>query len=293
MKNKILVVGVFALAFVFAISVYAVDQNSDARTGNQVQEQTQITNQGEDSQIQMQNNEQVQAEINAGTGNQVQQQTQITNQGEDSQIRIQNNEQVQAGANAGTGTEAQIQQQSQQQLQDGTGAGNQVQNQVQNQGETNQLQNSEQRQTQAQENSALAEKRRSQVANAVQEILQIAERNGGIGQQVKTIAQTQIQNQEKLEASLQKIQSRSGFTKFFIGPNYSEINNAKKILEQNREQIKQLNQVKNQLVNQGDVQNLTLQIQTLEQANLEIENSLLTAQKGFSLFGWVFRLFSK
>ena len=289
MKNKILVVGVFALAFVFAISVYAVDQNSDARTGNQVQEQTQITNQGEDSQIQMQNNEQVRVETNAGTGNQVQQQTQITNQGEDSQIRTQNNEQVQAGANAGTGTEAQTQQQTQQQLQDGTGAGNQVQNQ----GETNQLQNSEQRQTQAQENSALAEKRRSQVANAVQEILQIAERNGGIGQQVKTIAQTQIQNQEKLEASLQKIQSRSGFTKFFIGPNYSEINNAKKILEQNREQIKQLNQVKNQLVNQGDAQNLTLQIQTLEQANLEIENSLLTAQKGFSLFGWVFRLFSK
>jgi len=289
MKNKILVVGIFALAFVFAISVYAVDQNSDARTGNQVQQQTQITNQGEDSQIQMQNNEQVRVETNAGTGNQVQQQTQITNQGEDSQIRTQNNEQVQAGANAGTGTEAQTQQQTQQQLQDGTGAGNQVQNQ----GETNQLQNSEQRQTQAQENSALAEKRRSQVANAVQEMLQIAERNGGIGHQVKTIAQTQIQNQEKLEASLQKIQSRSGFTKFFIGPNYSEINNAKKILEQNREQIKQLNQVKNQLVNQGDVQNLTLQIQTLEQANLEIENSLLTAQKGFSLFGWVFRLFSK
>ena len=289
MKNKILVVGIFALAFVFAISVYAVDQNSDARTGNQVQQQTQITNQGEDSQIQMQNNEQVRVETNAGTGNQVQQQTQITNQGEDSQIRTQNNEQVQAGANAGTGTEAQTQQQTQQQLQDGTGAGNQVQNQ----GETNQLQNSEQRQTQAQENSALAEKRRSQVANAVQEMLQIAERNGGIGQQVKTIAQTQIQNQEKLEASLQKIQSRSGFTKFFIGPNYSEINNAKKILEQNREQIKQLNQVKNQLVNQGDAQNLTLQIQTLEQANLEIENSLVTAQKGFSLFGWVFRLFSK
>ena len=36
---------------------------------------------------------------------------------------------------------------------------------------------------------------------------------------------------------------------------------------------------------------LTEQIQTLEQANLEIDNSLGTEQKGLSLFGWMFRLF--
>ena len=203
----------------------------------------------------------------------------------------QNSEQVQAGTNTNTGT--QTQQQTQQKLQDGTGTGNQVQNQnqVKNQGEANQIQTSGQQGTQS--GSAVAQQRRSQVANAVQEMLQVAERNGGIGQQVKTIAQTQTQNQEKLEASLQKVQSRSGFAKFFVGPNYGEINNAKKILEQNREQIKQLNQIKTQLSNQGDQQTLTQQIQTLEQANLEIENSLGTAQKGFSLFGWMFKLFSK
>ena len=138
-----------------------------------------------------------------------------------------------------------------------------------------------------------AEQRRSQVANAVQEMLQVAERNGGIGQQVKTIAQAQNQNQEKLETSLQKIQNRNGFTKFFIGPNYGEINNAKKILEQNREQAEQLNQLKNQLSNQGDEQILTEQLQLLEQANLEIKNSLNSSEKDFSLLGWMFRLFNR
>jgi len=213
-----------------------------------------------------------------GTGNQVEQQTQTANQGEANQIKTQNSEQVQNGTGSQTGT------------------GNQVQNQnqVKNQGETNQIQTNEQNGTQNGNTtgSAVAEQRRSKVANAVQEMLQMADRNGGIGQQVKTIAQTQTQNQEKLETSLQKIQSRSGFAKFFIGTNYGEISNAKKILEQNKEQIKQLNQVKNQLANQSDAQNLTQQIQTLEQANLEIENSLGTAQKGFSLFGWMFRMFS-
>jgi len=111
-------------------------------------------------------------------------------------------------------------------LQDGSGTGNQVQNQ----GETNQVQNQEQEATQAKSGNGLqvAEQRRSKVANAVQEMLQVAEKNGGIGQKVKTIAQTQTQNQDKLETSLQKVQSRSGFSKFFVRPNYGEANNAKK-----------------------------------------------------------------
>jgi len=259
MKNKILTAGVLAMIFAFAGTAYAVGQNSNAGTG---------------------------------TGNQVQQQTQTANQGENSQIQTQNNEQTQSGTVNQAGTQTQTQ--TQQKLQDGTGTDSQVQNQnqVKNQGETNQIQTNEQEGTKSQ-NSAVAEQRRSQVANAVQQMLQVAERNGGIGQQVKTIAQAQIQNQEKLETSLQKVQSRSGFAKFFVGPNYGEINNAQKLLEQNREQIKQLNQLKTQLVNQGDAQTLTQQIQTLEQANLQIENSLQNAQKGFSLFGWMFRLFSK
>lgn len=219
--------------------------------------------------------------INAGTniGNQAQQQTQTADQGENSQIQTQNNEQAQSGTANQAGTRTQTQ--------------NQNQEQTQNQGEEIQIQNQEQERTQTQTQSVQAEQRRSQVANAVQEMLQVAERNGGIGQQVRTIAQNQNQNQEKIEASLQKVQSRSGFTRFFIGPNYGEIKNAQKLLEQNREQIKQLNQIKNQLVNQGDQQQLAEQIQVLEQANLQIENSLGTAQKGFSLFGWMFRLFVK
>lgn len=255
-------VGVLAMIFTLAGNAYAVSQNSDSGTG---------------------------------TGNQVKQQIQTVNQSETNQIQTQNSGQVQTGTNVETGAGTQIQQQTQQKLQDGTGTGNQVQNQnqVKNQDEDGQLQNSQQQGPQNKNGTATATQRKSQVANAVQEMLRVADRNGGIGQQVKTIAQTQTQNQEKLEASLQKVQRRGGFAKFFVGPNYGEINNAKKILEQNKEQIKQLNQVKNQLANQGDQQTLAEQIKTLEQANLEIENSLGTAQKGFSLFGWIFRLFSK
>jgi len=137
----------------------------------------------------------------------------------------------------------------------------------------------------------ISEQKRSMVADTVQEIIKIADRNNEVGQQIKVIAQTQNQNQEKLETGMQIIQSRSGFAKFFIGPNYGEINNANKLLEQNREQIKQLDEVKSKLVSQNDQQELIEQVQLLEQANQKIESSLSASQKGFSLLGWVFRRF--
>ncbi len=231
------------------------------------------------------------------TGNQVQQQTQVVNQGVTTQVQTETNNQIQSGNNvnqgdSGNGLQAQeqLQEQTQEQLQDGTGSGNQVQNQ-------NQVNNTQSGQDgngiQAQFGSEDAQQRRSQVSNAVQEMLQVAERNGGIGEQIRIIAQAQNQNQVRIEESLEKVQNRSGFVKFFVGPNYGEIKNTAKIVEQNREQIQQLNQTMSQITNQADQQVLAEQIQVIEQANLAIENALRESQKGFSLFGWAFRLFSR
>lgn len=187
--------------------------------------------------------------------------------------------------------------------QTGNAVKTQEQNKVMNQGENTQIQTQEQNAVQTQDSgkgktskgkssSNPSEQRRSQVANAVQAMLQVADREGGIGQQVKVIAQNQNQNQVKLEQNIEKIQDRGGFAKFFIGPNYGEIKNAQKILEQNRLQIQQLNQIKNQLSNEGDQQQLAEQIKTLERVNREIETLLADAQEGFSLFGWLNKLIS-
>jgi hypothetical protein len=215
--------------------------------------------------------------------------------------------QVQAAStNSNQGTKAD---QTVPQVQGNQGAGNTVQteekNKVQNQGENTQIQTNEKNAVQtkdstqdensqgnASSNPNSSTQKRSQVANAVQAMLQVADRNGGIGQQVRTIAQNQNQNQVKLEQNIEKIQGRGGFAKFFIGPNYGEIKDAQKTLEQNREQIRQLNQIRTQLSSQGDQQQLTEQIKILEQANQEIETLLVDSQSGFSLFGWLNKIVS-
>ncbi|MBU1289877.1 trypsin-like peptidase domain-containing protein [Patescibacteria group bacterium] len=139
----------------------------------------------------------------------------------------------------------------------------------------------------------ILEQRKSIVANAVQEITKIAEHHNEIGEEMKTTIQSQTQNQEKIETSIQKIKSRGGVTRFFIGPNYSEIKKSERILEQNKEQIQKLNEIRTQIIDQGEQLQIIEQIQALERVNEETETLLNETQKGFSLFGWMFRLFAK
>lgn len=271
MSNKVIIAVILGLSLAYTGALAASQNGNNVTAGQASGQETQVDQQEQASQVE--------------------QQTQTANQGEANQIQTQNSGQSQTGNTEETGSEIPAQQRIQQRLQDGSGAGNQAQNQnqVKNQDEANKVKAGQQNGQQGQN----AQGRRSQVANAVQAMLQIADRNGGIGQQVRTIAQAQKQNQEKLEESLEKVEKRGAFARFFIGPNYGEISQAKKVLAENQEQIKKLNEIKNQLVNQGDEQNLVQQIQTLTQTNLEIQNSLGTAQKGFSLFGWLNKLLSE
>jgi len=95
----------------------------------------------------------------------------VQNQGEEQMLRVEAGEQLMVG-------------------QEDDAMGNQ--NQVQAQGEP-QVQAQAQNQSQGSNASMMGEQRKSMVANAVQEMLQLAERNPGIGQQISLIVQTQNQ----------------------------------------------------------------------------------------------------
>jgi len=266
MKNKILIISVLVITTIFVNNIYVFAQGNNMGTtedNNQIQQQTQNSEKNQNEAIDY--IEKIKVDIQPQTQSNLQNETRTVDQ-----IRNQN------------------------QTKDQNEIQNQIQTNEQNQNEMgNQIEVDKEKSQNKNNNVIAIEQRRSEVANAVQELLQIADRNGGIGQQVRVIAQNQVQNQEELEKSLQQIQNRTKFVKFFVGPNYNEINKAKKILEQNREQINQLNQIKNQISDQNDIQNLNQQIQVLEQINLEIEKFLETSQKGFSLFGWLSKILSK
>ena len=142
-----------------------------------------------------------------------------------------------------------------------------------------------------------AQIRLNAVSQAVQNMLIIASRvatqNTSLSNQIQTTAQAQIQTQDRVNQSLDKAESRSGFTKFFIGPNYKQLKAAKQEIEQNQLRIRELNQIMSQITNTSDRTELENQIRILESQNTALSEQLNQDVKGFSLFGWLSKLINK
>lgn len=156
-----------------------------------------------------------------------------------------------------------------------TTQGNQIQNQLEvqtkNQGEDSQL----------------------QVATQHMEMLMAIE---GLsqekGQELKQIAQAQTQAQNQIQQQLNKLESRQTWVRAILGPDYGAIKNLKKQAEQNQLRIKQLTQLKNQLSNQTEQDQIQLAVQALIEQNTALQEKILTEENVSSLLGWFFKLIS-
>lgn len=144
--------------------------------------------------------------------------------------------------------------------------------------------------TQAQQNQSKGEAgRRSRVANAIQNMEMIANRNGGIGDQIRTIARNQNQLQEQAEEALDKAQKRSRFAKFFIGPDYGQLKDIGEKLEMHNKRIEELKELRDDLDSDDEIL-LDEQIEVMENTAQELLEEASQETRGFSLFGWLNRL---
>ncbi|OGF25091.1 hypothetical protein A2303_05715 [Candidatus Falkowbacteria bacterium RIFOXYB2_FULL_47_14] len=139
-----------------------------------------------------------------------------------------------------------------------------------------------------------AAQRRSRVANAVEQMLQVAERNHGVGQQIRTIAQNQDQNQKEIETTLEHAKNNRGNAvwRFFFGPN-KYIYMAENKLAAHAEKLEELKELASQITNEADAEILDEQIEIMEQAKTELAGEIKEEGRGFGLFGWLNKLLSK
>lgn len=228
-----------------------------------------------------------------------------TPQGSQTSVDKVQQEEVQ-NVNQNAGETTKNQEKETEQVNNSTGVQNGQEGQGQSvSGEENKNQNKEQVQTetrsgQSEDFDQSAEgknqrslSRRSQVANAVQEMERIASQNPEIGEQIRTVAQNQNSNQDSIEDSVQKVQNRNKIVKFLIGPDYGKINEIESKLQEQQQRIQEMNQLANQLVNEGDSEALKQQIAVMEGVAEEISKELQNEQSGVSILGWLFKWFAK
>jgi hypothetical protein len=180
-----------------------------------------------------------------------------------------------------------------------TGVQNKNQVQTQNAGEESQLMVN----TQEEENlgdgqqvgsqsGSMSEERMSEVAKQVQALLQVRT-TGGIGQQVKVIAQAQNQAQTRIQEQLDKLESKGKLARFLTGTNFEAVKSLQEQIIDNQLRIQELTMLATQLTNQSDIMAVEETIQALIQENTSLQSKIAAELETKSLFGWLFRLFAQ
>jgi len=143
---------------------------------------------------------------------------------------------------------------------------------------------------------------RSVVANFVQNLLKTASgTEGGIGQQVRVIAQQQNDSDTTTTAAITKINNRGKIKIFLIGSDYRNLGALRSEMVHTRNRISQLTRLIQNATGTSATGTATTtatttiqaQIQALEQEQTRIENFIKAQEGKFSLFGWLLKLFSK
>jgi hypothetical protein len=149
------------------------------------------------------------------------------------------------------------------------------------------------KQEQNQQGQTNAQQHRSEVANFVQGLVHIADREpGGIGEQVRTIAQEQNKSASTTIQAMETVQNRNKITAFLFGSDYRNLGALRSEMVHTRNRLEQLNRIMENVENEEDRVELQNQIQEMEQEQERIENFIKEQEGQFSLFGWLLKFIS-
>ena len=177
-----------------------------------------------------------------------------------------------------------------------TPTGNQVKNEnqvkTQNQGEEKELSVKTQEQEVEKIDESVTQSF-TKVSDQVQNLIETVGAKGGIGTQVREIAQSQVKLQDQIKLDLGKINSRGTLTKLMIGSDKKLVSSMEQKMEQNSVMIQQLEKLKLQTKNTGDVEQLQETIDLMIYQNTSLQNKVEKENKTNGLFGWFINFFNQ
>jgi predicted RNase H-like nuclease (RuvC/YqgF family) len=170
--------------------------------------------------------------------------------------------------------------------------GHEVQNrnqiQVKNQGESTQVavQNKEKEQLEEE-----IDKNMNRVATQVQELIETVGAKGGIGTQVREIAQEQQKLQQRIKEQYTSLSSRSNFAKLMIGADEEAIKELQQRLMENEQIINKLEKTKTATRVRADLEKIEETIDLMKYQNASLQSKIQLEQKYKGMFGWLLKLF--
>lgn len=137
-----------------------------------------------------------------------------------------------------------------------------------------------------------AQTHRSEVATFVKSLLDVADREAGIGQQVRVIAQQKAEIEEQVAQEVEAVEKRGSLKTFFLGTDYKNLGQLRKQNVQTRNQIAQLSRLIVKAETEEGRLALQTQIDALKLQQEGMDAFIVQNESKFSLFGWANKLIS-
>lgn len=169
----------------------------------------------------------------------------------------------------------------------------QNQNMNQGQDESTSTTSTDNQQDKKQKGQIDIEEHRGVVATFVQGLLNVADREGGIGEQVRVIAREQNESVSSTIRAVEKVQIRNKVKTFLIGSDYKNLGALRSAMVEVRNRLEKLDKLMEDALSDDDKTELQNQVDALGQERTKIEDFVKAREGKFSLFGWLVKLFNK
>ncbi len=138
-----------------------------------------------------------------------------------------------------------------------------------------------------------AEMHRSAVAAMVKSLLAVADREGGIGSDVRGIARMQSDSASTSAEAIAKIEGRGPIKTFLVGSDYKNMGQIRSEIEMTQNNVHRLKNLLMKTASSTDRIELVTQIRALENSQKQLDAFVKAHENSFSLLGWVAKMFSK
>lgn len=140
-------------------------------------------------------------------------------------------------------------------------------------------------------NEISSEEHRSEVAQFVKTLLDVADRHEGIGEKVRLVAREQASSTDKVVEAMNTVRTRSNFKTFLIGTDYKNIGKIRSEIAQTKNRLSELNKELEKISTSTDKTSIENEIASLKVDQTKLEEFVKKFEGKFSLLGWFVKLF--
>lgn len=137
------------------------------------------------------------------------------------------------------------------------------------------------------------ESQRSAVASFVQSLLAVANREGGIGKQVRAVAMSEQDSASTSANAIAKVEGVGGLHALFLGSDYHSLGQLRSEMATTSANIAKLKDLLSNATSDSDKAELSAQIQVLEDSQAQVAAFVQSHESQFSFFGWFTKIFAQ